>query len=73
MRNQSFGKEMVHSRFITLTGFVTQYWPKERKRKIDGIVTITQPIVGAMTAPGISISDISEIDDLDPLYFIRQT
>ncbi len=53
-RNQEFDVEEVFSRFITVTGFVRQSWPKDVKPMID--VVETQPIISEAVLDGLIFS-----------------
>ncbi len=53
-RNQEFEVEEVFSRFINITGFVRQIWPKDVKPLIE--VVDTQPIISEAELSGLLFS-----------------
>ena len=77
-RNEMFEAELVFSRYIQLTGYVRQYWPKQIARKIVYIGAgspgygPTDPrglrIVGSGNLPSeVDVNDATWIGDLDSL------
>lgn len=58
--NEAFKPQNVYSRFITITGFVRQYWVKDRVRKIDGIVPQILPSVGDQEVTFTEITDMDQ-------------
>lgn len=63
-----FENELVFSRYIQITGYVRQYWPKEIKRKIDGVVTaVGYTAVNDTTTTLDTIPELEVIQDLDAI------
>lgn len=66
-KNEAFDNEPVFSRYITVSGFVRQYWPKERLRKIDGLNMGLVPSVVGIDGETLNASQIDEWADRDML------
>jgi hypothetical protein len=62
LRNDNFGTENVYSRFINITGYVRQYWPKYISKKISNVFVtpvIVPPPGGGPVTP--TPADSSEL------------
>ena len=51
-RNESFGEEQTFSRWISLAGYVRQYWPKKTYARITGVNT------------EVTVEDIEDLDGI---------
>lgn len=66
-KNDGFDNELVFSRYITVSGYVRQYWPKERVRKIDGFTLGLSPGVINVTGETLDTTQIDSWPDRDML------
>ena len=67
-RNQAFETELVHSRYIELTGFVRQYWPKVTAGRIDALRARGIKVIGSGNLPGdVDPDEAPWIGDQDTL------
>jgi hypothetical protein len=67
-RNEMFEAEMVFSRYLTLTGYVRQYWPKDVNPKITSFQPQPIRVIGADKLPqGTDPNDQLWIGDNDTL------
>lgn len=51
-RNPAFETELVHSRYIEVTGYVRQWWPKIVTGRIDAVRPRGIRVIGSGTLPG---------------------
>lgn len=66
-KNEAFDNELIFSRYITVSGSVRQYWPKERLRKIDGLNMGLVPSVVGIDGETLDASQIDSWADRDML------
>lgn len=69
-RNEAFENELIYSRYITITGFVRNYWPKAITQKISSVTSQLKLGVIGSTLPPQDKKDTSNdpwILDADPL------
>jgi hypothetical protein len=66
-KDEGFQNEIIYSRFMSLSGFVRQYWPKSKVRKIDGVLTNVRPSVIGEDAEPLLESSIDLLGDRDML------
>lgn len=59
--------ELVFSRYISMTGYVRQYWPKDRKTKITSFQPQPIRILGNTTSGGVDPNDQLWIGENDTL------
>ncbi len=64
-KDETFDNEVIYSRFVQVTGFVRQYWPKDLSRKIDGTIALTPPIDTGFDATELD-EDFVNHDSLTP-------
>lgn len=75
-RLETMANENIYARYLTLTGYVRQYWPKILSRKIQGITIQDIQVIGGTATPQALLQEVSEqgwvMDaDVDALAGIR--
>lgn len=66
-RNEMFEAEMVFSRYLNVTGYVRQYWPKDINPKITSFDPLPLRVIGGEKLPEGDPNDAMWIGDQDTL------
>lgn len=64
-RNTNFDNEVIFSRFVNISGFVRQYWPKLMNKRISTVENQPLSIIGSGNLPDNSVQTAMWIGDQD--------